>query len=227
MSFNVHHDNFEISLGVKTKHKLFIVGAGGFGREVFSWVKDCCEWNTKWDFGGFLDDDSNALNGLPSYPSVASSISDYEPKGNHRLLGGIADPKSKLRIYPELINRGAVFESMIHPSATIGRDVSLGVGAVICPYSVITCNVNIGDHVSMNLHASIGHDAIVGDYCHMNSHSEITGNCLIRRGVIFGSHAFILPGRSVGEFAKVGAGSVAIRSIPKGTSVFGNPARSI
>ena len=211
----------------KTVKKLFIVGAGGFGREVLSWARDCESWGTEWNFCGFLDDDQNALEGLLDDNAVADTIESYQPSDDHLLIIGLADPRTKKRVIEELSERGALFTSMIHPSVIIGQQVRLGKGAVLCPHSVITCDVNIGDYLSMNLHTSIGHDARVGDYCHMNSYSEITGRCTIGNGVLFGSHAFILPGKKVGDLATVGAGSVVVRSVLEGRTVFGNPARAL
>ncbi|MFQ3270760.1 MAG: acetyltransferase-like isoleucine patch superfamily enzyme [Lentimonas sp.] len=37
----------------------------------------------------------------------------------------------------------------------------------------------------------------------------------------------MVPGKSVGDFAYVGAGSVVIRSVKDGQKVFGNPARAL
>ena len=35
---------------------LYIVGGGGFGREVYNWAKECSKWGKQWNFKGFLDD---------------------------------------------------------------------------------------------------------------------------------------------------------------------------
>ncbi len=50
--------------GVYILKRLFIIGAGGFGREVFSWIQQIPNRDREWAFGGFLDDDYlNATKG--------------------------------------------------------------------------------------------------------------------------------------------------------------------
>jgi len=57
--------------------------------------------------------------------------------------------------------------------------------------------------------------------------TDRTLHAIIRRGVTLGASAVIGPGIEVGEFAMVGMGSVASRSVPPFHLVAGSPARSI
>ncbi len=41
---------------------IIIVGAGGFGREVFWLINEINSYNYEWSIIGFIDDDKNALN---------------------------------------------------------------------------------------------------------------------------------------------------------------------
>ena len=43
---------------------LYIVGAGGFGREVYAWLLDLPECNFEWQIKGFLDDNLEAMDGF-------------------------------------------------------------------------------------------------------------------------------------------------------------------
>lgn len=49
----------------------------------------------------------------------------------------------------------------------------------------------------------------------------------IGKHAIVHPHATILPGIHIGDAAVVGAGSVVVKDVPAGASVFGNPARVI
>ena len=61
----------------------------------------------------------------------------------------------------------------------------------------------------------------------LSAHVDLTGFVSADEGAFFGSHASVLPKVHVGAFAKVGAGSVAVRHVPAGTTVMGVPAKRI
>jgi serine O-acetyltransferase len=50
---------------------------------------------------------------------------------------------------------------------------------------------------------------------------------MIRRGVLIGAGATVLGAITVGEGAKVGAGSIVLENVHPFTTVVGNPARSV
>ena len=52
---------------------------------------------------------------------------------------------------------------------------------------------------------------------------DVTGHAILEKGVFLGSHASITPGVRVGEFAVVGAGSVAFRNDRAGQTLLGVP----
>jgi acetyltransferase-like isoleucine patch superfamily enzyme len=66
---------------------------------------------------------------------------------------------------------------------------------------------------------------VIGRWSQLHCHVDITGGVTLGEGVLVGSHASILPGIRVGDGAIVGAGSVVIRDVPAGVTVFGAPAR--
>ena len=58
------------------KH-LVIIGARGAGREVYLLATQMKEYGNEFDIKGFLDDKSNALDGLDGYPPILSSVEKY------------------------------------------------------------------------------------------------------------------------------------------------------
>lgn len=98
----------------------------------------------------------------------------------------------------------------IHPAASIGSAVYLDHATGI----VIGANVVIGDEVTILQNVSIGR------------HSELPARSpRIGRGVYIGGGATILGDISIGDFAKIGAGTVVTSDIPAGCTAVGNPAR--
>lgn len=205
---------------------LIIVGAGGMGRELLQWVEDLNRAETRWRIKGFIDDNLGALSGFDCDYSVIGRIHEWEPAEDEVFACGIADPMIKEQVVALLKSKGAQFTAVIHPTAVIGQNNLIGEGLVAYPNSCITSNAHIGDFVTL-LSSQIGHDAVVGDYSTISSCCDITGKVRIGRRVFIGSHVTIVPGRRVGDYAFLGAGSVVVSHVPAGARVMGNPAKKI
>ena len=98
----------------------------------------------------------------------------------------------------------------IHPSATIGTSVFLdhATGIIVGSFAVI------GDEVTIMQNVTIGRK------------QELPGRApRIGRGVLLSTGATILGDISVGDFAKIGAGSVVTHDVPGGCTAVGVPAR--
>jgi sugar O-acyltransferase (sialic acid O-acetyltransferase NeuD family) len=206
---------------------LIIIGAGGFGREVFGWAKHIQSSTNNWKIKGFLDDSNTALSGYKGYPQIIGTPFQYMPSENDLFCCAIGNTQLKLKICRHLENIGAVFTTLMHPKAVISKNSKIDKGCIIGPNVVITTDVVIERYVILNVSSSVGHDAFIGEGCTINSHSDINGFVKLGKGVFLGSHASILPKTKVGEFATVGAGSVAIKRVKPFSTVFGVPATTI
>ncbi len=98
----------------------------------------------------------------------------------------------------------------IHPSASIGTSVYLDHATGI----VIGAFATIGDEVTILQNVTIGRMAEAPDRAPR-----------IGRGVYLGGGATILGDISIGDFARIGAGSVVTRDVPGGCTAVGVPAR--
>jgi sugar O-acyltransferase (sialic acid O-acetyltransferase NeuD family) len=207
--------------------KLLIVGAGGMARCVYSWLLDDIKNKNNLHIGGFLSDYPHDLDSY-SYPKkIVGNIHDYEPKKDELLVFAIMLPMDKKKVLTRLLQKGASFYSLIHPSAIIGSNVKIGVGCVVAPNCVITSDVNIGDFVFLSISVNIGHSIKIGDYVSINGWAGVAGNVTIGDGVLLGVGSTIIPKRHIGENATIGAGSVVINHVDANTTVFGNPAKRI
>ena len=79
----------------------------------------------------------------------------------------------------------------------------------------------------MNVGALVGHDSVVGDGCSLSPHSDVAGQVELERGVFLGCQTVIVPRMRVGEFSRIGAGSVVISHVRAGVSMMGVPAKRI
>ena len=106
-----------------------------------------------------------------------------------------------------------LFAVDIHPAARMGRGIMLdhATGIVIGETAVVEDDVSIMQDVTLG---GTGKEA--GD-----RHPKI------RRGVLLSLGAKILGNIEVGEYSRVGAGSVVLKSIPPGCTAVGVPARLV
>lgn len=208
---------------------LVIIGAGGFGREVLDVVTAINRERPRWGFRGFVSDDpppSAILARLSAQwlGDVASFLRTTEPC--HYVVGvGDSHARDQLRQLSDAA--GLVPATLVHPSATIGSDVQIQAGTVICSHVSITTSVRIGQHVHINLHSTIGHDCQLGDCVTVNPLVAVSGGATLESRVTMGTHSSVLQGLTIGERAFVGAGAVVTRDVDPGTTVVGIPARPL
>jgi sugar O-acyltransferase (sialic acid O-acetyltransferase NeuD family) len=207
--------------------KVYIVGAGGFGREVFTWASHHPDCGKKWEITGFLDDNAEALSGMDSPGKVVGPITLHSVEPQALYLCGLGQPEQKIKICTTLKKSGACFLTLVHPTCTVGQSVFLGEGVVLCPNVVLTCDITLGDFVMFNTHATAGHDVKVGAYSSVSSFCDLTGGVELGESVFLASRVTVVPGRKIGNGAYVGAGSVVIQNVSPGQRVFGVPARPL
>ena len=203
------------------KNKLVVIGGGDFCWELLSWIPN--ELKVKYELKGFLDDNTN----LSPHPYYLGKLKEYSVEEGDFFICAIANTQVKLDVCHHIEKKGGEFVNIIHSTSVVSDEAKLGKGCVIGPHSYIAYEAIIGNHVLINVSTTVGHHARIADGCSLNSHVDVTGHVELDEGVFLGSHASILPGKKVGAFSKVGAGSVVFRNVEKQITVFGVPAKRI
>lgn len=205
-------------------NQILIIGARGMGRTIFDYVCELPDYNHNYVIKGYLDDKSNALDGFSGYPPIISSVEDYSIQQGDLFICSLGDIHYKKYYSQIIINKGGHFFTLIHPQAKVARNVKIGEGAIIAPFSVIGNDVIIGRFCLIQTFSLIGHDVCIGEWSRIDAHAVCTGGVVVGNSVTIHTGAIINQKVRVEDESCVGAGSFVIRRVKKGTTVYGNPA---
>ena len=194
-----------------------IVGAGGFGREIY-WSLSPIERNNTVFFVDDIYWDNTDEKILP--------LSLFE-SDKYELIIAIADSNARQKIVESLPKKSKYF-THIHPSAQIhGEDVEIGEGSIICAGTIITTNVKIGKHAHLNLITTIGHDCVIGDYFTTAPGVQISGNENIGNRVYFGTRSCIKQKLNICDDVIIGMNAGVVKNITQPGTYVGTPTTKI
>ena len=203
-------------------YDLVIVGAGGFGRELYT-----CLWDIlprdEYHLKGFLGRESGDLdqNGLGA--QILSDPETYRPEPNDRFALAIGDIDARRSVTEILVSKGAHFLSLVHPTAVVWSTAKLGRGCVIYPFALVSNEAVLGDFVHLSNYASVGHDARVGACCLLAPYATMNGFSVLEDDVYLSTHCTVVPERRVGQGSKISANSVVAHDVPPYSFVHGVP----
>lgn len=205
---------------------LYVIGAGGFGRET-AWLAERINLvASAWKLCGFIDDDEARHGSLAGGYEVLGGCDYLAGRkqdcwaacaiGNPFVRRSVADRLSR---FPHIH-----FATLIDPDVRMSEHVSVGEGSIICAGTILTVDVSVGRHVIINLGCTVGHDAVLEDFVTLYPGAHISGNVEAGCGVEIGTGVQIIQGKTIGNGAVVGAGAVVVKDVPPDCTAVGNPA---
>lgn len=213
---------------VSTSRRIVVIGCSGHARVVVDAIKAA----GRLQIVGFLD----------TYKRPGTEMLGYE------ILGSEADLPSFLKegvcdcavvaIGDNWTRRQAVvrlqqiapdvnFVSVIHPTAIIANDVSIGEGTVVLAGAIVSVGSRIGRFCILNTKSSLDHDGRMGAFSSM-APGVITGG-----GVTIGDFSTLCIGATlthdvnIGEHTVVGAAATVLNDIPGYVVAYGTPAKVV
>jgi sugar O-acyltransferase (sialic acid O-acetyltransferase NeuD family) len=203
--------------------KIIIYGASGHGKVIADIIE-----KAQGEILGFVDDDHSKWGKRFFGYNVWGGeeyLSQLVEKEKISVIIGVGDNLNRKKIKEKLDREDIHFEKAVHPSAQLGRGVSIGEGTVVLANCVINSDTRIGNHCIINTAATIGHDDIIGDFVHISSGVHLGGSVQVDSLSWIGLGASVINNIHVAEKVIVGAGAVVIRNVEPNTTVAGNPAR--
>jgi sugar O-acyltransferase (sialic acid O-acetyltransferase NeuD family) len=181
---------------------------------------------------------------LDSDPNVRAPFSDVELfSGENALDRFLASELSKdcrfvvaiggakgvdrIGLFGRLEDGGLTAVTVVHKSAFIAKDATLGRGSQVLAQSSVCAAVRTGLSCIINTGASIDHESSLGDGVHLGPRATLCGCVEVGDFSFIGAGAVVLPRIRVGNNTIVGAGAVVTRNVPDNVVVVGNPARII
>ncbi|MBQ3640802.1 acetyltransferase [bacterium] len=204
---------------------IIIVGAGGFGLEVW-WLASQLGYNIL----GFLDDAYDKENNKENYSKpILGKVSDWLSFKDCEFVIAVGSPRTRKKIYDKMEagDEKPCFATLVAPSFQHGFNVRIGEGSIICAGVVATAEVTIGKHCIINLNSTIGHECIIQDFVTIAPLVAISGQVHLENFVEIGTGAAIRQGLTVEVGGFLGMGGVLTKNMPQNTMFYGNPAKFI
>lgn len=211
------------------KH-LIIIGARGFGREVFDFVHGQPDYVAgKYDIKGFLDDKLDALDGYRcpygEYPPILGPVETYEVQEDDIFFCALGDAHWR-KVYAEkILAKGGRFVSLIARGASVSPAAKIGEGCFIAGWTTISNNVDIGPFTIVNPFCDFGHDCKIGSFCTVEAYCFFGGCSQIGDETTMHVRSSIIPHKKLGKGCVVATGAAVMRNFPDCVHLMGNPAK--
>ncbi len=156
-------------------------------------------------------------------------VLDYPPDSIRLVngLGSVDTLQSRRLLFEKFKKKGYHFATVIHPSAVIAREVTIGEGVQLMAGVRLQPGVSIDANTIVNTAASIDHDCRIGTHTHIAPGAVLSGRVCVGSEVHFGTGATAIQNITIGAQAQVAAGAAVTRDIAAGARVAGVPAKEL
>ncbi len=212
----------------KDKNHIVVIGASGHAKVVI----DVIEKEGKYHIVGLidslkpLDETVFGYKVLGAEDKLAALVASGDVHGG---LIAIGDNWKRYLVAEKVKSLIPQFKfiSTIHPSAQVGRGVTVGDGSVLMAGAIVNSDSHIGNFCILNTKASLDHDGVMEDFSSLAPNATTGGKVVIGAFSAVSLGAGIIHGIKIGEHSVLGAGALAVDDIPHHSVAYGTPAKVI
>lgn len=212
-----------------TKKDLYIVGAGGLGREVAAMVNHCSLLSMLYRVRAFVDDrvSASVVDGIPVENDIDKTLSELPTETCCALA--IGDSRVRKDVFERIKNESLRWPNLIHSSVRVldPNSIEKGQGVILAAGTTLTTGIRVGDFVFINLHCTVGHDVQLDAFTSVMPGAHLSGGVVCGESSYIGSGAVLLNNVKIGPKSVVGAGAVVRNDVAPETKVAGVPATEI
>lgn len=203
--------------------EIFVFGASGHAKVII----DIIEKQGLFKIACLADDDATLKDSDMFGYRIIGGKAELLASGIRKGIVAIGSNNGRTKVASWLRDKGFELVTAIHPSAQLGRGVTMGGNCAVMAGAVINSDSCIGHDVIVNTKASIDHDCLIGDGVHIAPGATLCGTVHIDAGSFVCAGATVIPNLTVGRDVIVGAGSTVINDIPDNVLAVGSPAKVV
>ncbi len=202
-----------------------VYGASGFGREIMPLAKS--------QYGNsdveilFVDDAAVGGGQALTFDAFLAL-----PGTDKAVVIAIANSTIREKLATRCEVAGIAVLDIRAANCTILDNVAIDEGAILCGFTHLTSDIQIGRHFHANIYSYVAHDCVIGDFVTFAPSVKCNGNVHIDDHAYIGTGAILKQGTPdkplrIGRGAIVGMGAVVTKDVAPETTVIGNPARPL
>jgi len=188
--------------------EIVIMGAGELGKEIVWLIEDINRIKPTWVILGFLDDTKAVGELCSGYPILGpmSSLESLRDINSFYAVIAVQNGADKTRIAKEHaeFNRWA---TIIHPTAAIAPESSVGCGSVVFPQVTVSVDTVIGKHVLLYIHSIICNDCRIEDCVSVMSGVSVAEHVTVGERSYISAGSNVYPHISIGKDCRIAVGA--------------------
>jgi sugar O-acyltransferase (sialic acid O-acetyltransferase NeuD family) len=154
--------------------------------------------------------------------SLLATASEYD-----LVVVAIGDNATRCEKQRELIDAGAKFNVLVHPSAIISKYANIKVGTVVMANAVVNPFSHIGPSCIINTKSVVEHDCRLAQGVHISPNASLAGGVEVGENSWIGIGSQVKQLVEIGREVTVGAGTTVINHVPDFHTVVGSPAKQL